>query len=508
MNVKLLIYNTYFKVSGIKDIEIVDNLDKITSFHIEGYQYTRAYTQGIYDRKLGAIRYWDGKKHLLSKKMTLPIGLLYRVKKFLKLYDLNYDTVDLRSELKKQNELKIKNFVPREYQLEALRRIEKYGSGMLRIATGGGKTLLAAMITAKLNLPTNIYVIGKDLLYQFHEQMEKALGIEIGIIGDGICNIKKINVVSIWTAITSFGLKQKVSLDDEDWSPEVKKISSEEKTKIKNLISSVNISIFDEAHFLACQTLQQIFKVSKKCRYFIGLTGTDFRDDGQDLLLEAVCGPKIYNLTASELIKKDYLVPPKITFLNVPAIKDLSNNYHTIYSKYITNNDTRNQIIVDSAHQLLKMGKSILILVRYISHGKILSKMLKDVPLFFVNGEIDGEKRKEVKKSFTDGNLKCLIASSVFDIGIDLPKLDALILAGGGKSSVRALQRIGRVIRKYENKKDAIVVDFIDNAKFLYKHSGIRLSVYETENLFKIKFPKGFDDTKIKRSRRIKEKIK
>jgi len=89
-----------------------------------------------------------------------------------------------------------------------------------------------------------------------------------------------------------------------------------------------------------------------------------------------------------------------------------------------------------------------------------------------------------------DGDLDVLVASKIFDQGIDIPQLDALILAGSGKSSARALQRIGRVIRNYPGKEKAIVVDFYDNCKFLREHSKARLKVYKTEPGFQIKMPR------------------
>ena len=65
--------------------------------------------------------------------------------------------------------------------------------------------------------------------------------------------------------------------------------------------------------------------------------------------------------------------------------------------------------------------------------------------------------------------------------------LDALILAGSGKSSTRALQRIGRTLRPYEGKTNAIVIDFYDDCTYLRDHSKRRRSIYETEPRFIIK---------------------
>lgn len=506
--VKVVVNNVWSRISGLKDINIVDTLDKITSFYVEGYQFTKAFREGFWDKKTNQFVQWDGRRHLLTKKMVFPTGLLFTVCELFERHDVKYEIEDKRAVIEPKPEIPILHYTPRKYQEAAVEAAIDKGCGIVRMGTGSGKSLVAAMLTAKYNLPTMIYVVGKDLLYQFHEEMEKALGQKVGIIGDGKCILQRFNVCSVWTAITAFGLKQKVSLDDEDWTPEIFSIDVEEKKAIKFAVENSQVAIYDEAHFLATDTIQSIFKASKKCRHSFGLSGTDWRDDGADILLESVCGPRIFNLPSSKVIELGYLVPPKIVMFEVPPLaEELPKHYPSVYSKYITTNNVRNKMIEDSARALIKKGRKVLILVRYISHGKTLASQLSDIPLFFVNGEVDGETRKEVKKSFEQGDLKCLIASSVYDIGVDIPSLDALILGGGGKSTVRALQRIGRVIRIFDGKEDAIVVDFIDNATYLDKHSAIRISVYETEPRFIIKWPKNFDSKKIKRSKKVAAKI-
>jgi superfamily II DNA or RNA helicase len=508
MTVQIIVNNVWSRVRGLKNIKTIDALDRLTSFYVEGYQFTKAFKEGYFDRKRGSFVRWDGKKHLLTQRMVFPTGLLPKVKKFLKKYGEEVEIVDQRKAVKQGKELTIKGYTPRGYQQEAVDAAIKNERGIIRIGTGGGKTLVASMITAKYNVPTMVYVVGKDLLYQFHGDMEKALGTKVGIIGDGLCQIRKFNVCSVWTAVTAFNLKTKVSLDDEDWSPEVISVGDLEKAKIRETIQKTNLSIFDEAHFLATDTLQSVFKASKKCRYLFGLSGTDWRDDGADLLLESVCGERIYNMPSSRLIEQGFLVPPNIALLEVPPYaEDLPKHYPSVYSKYITKNEIRNGMIIDSARKLIGKEKKVLILVRYLSHGNELARQLSDLPIYFVNGDVDGQTRISVKRDFENGDLKCLIASSVFDIGVDIPSLDALILAGGGKSTVRTLQRIGRVIRIADGKKNAIVVDFIDNARYLDKHSATRIAVYETESKFRLKFPKDCDHEKIKRPK-IKKKIR
>lgn len=493
--VKITVNNVWSRISGLKDIDLIDALDKNTSFFIQGYQYSKAYKNGFFDKYTKQFTHWDGKKHLLNQRMIFPTGLLARVCYFFKKNKVAFQLIDQRPPVLKGDSLELFNKTPRYYQTEALNAAIEKERGIIRLATGGGKTLIAAMLVAHYNVPAMIYVVGKDLLYQFHDELQKALRKKIGIIGDGKLEVRRINVCSVWTAAKAFGLKTKVSLDDEDWSPDSFSLGNQEKQKIKAAIENVNLAIFDEAHFLATDTIQSIYKISKKCRYLFGLSGTDWRDDGADLLLESVCGPRIYNLPATKLIEEGFLVMPKIILYDVPPLdEELPKHYASVYSKYILKNEVRNQLIEDVVRKLIEKKRKVLVLVKNLSHGKELAERLSDIPNFFVNGDIDGETREVVKKAFVDGEYKCLIASSVFDIGVDIPVLDALVLGGGGMSSVRALQRIGRVIRSSEGKKNALVIDFIDNARYLDKHSAARIAVYKTEPGFKIKFPDGFNE--------------
>ena len=112
-----------------------------------------------------------------------------------------------------------------------------------------------------------------------------------------------------------------------------------------------------------------------------------------------------------------------------------------------------------------------------------------DFNVDYLDGKKTTKQRLDAIDSIKSGELDVLVASKIFDQGIDIPQLDALILAGSGKSSGRALQRIGRVIRGNEGKDKAIVVDFFDNAKYLRDHSERRIEIYRSEPAFKIKLP-------------------
>jgi len=484
-------HNLYCQINNLDEYTLRDVIDKNLSYYVQGYMFTKAYQKGFWNHKKQTWEKWDGRKHLLDNKNRFPTGLLERVIKILNKQHADYKIIDKRKEIKFKKKIKTQNIEHRPYQKEALKLSLKNKGGIVKAATGSGKSIMIAELIASTNVKTMVYVIGIDLLHQTAEILENTLGLKIGIIGDGKVDIRKINICTVWTAASALG-KKYYPYDDEDQSIKEKQINNKQKAKIAGVIYDTEMAIYDECHMLGAKTLQIIASASKSAYYKFGYSGTPFREDNADLLLEAVCGSTIVDISASELIKQDYLVQPKINFVTIPEHHEtLPRNYHSVYSKYITDNKIRNNKIVKIARKLIKDKRKVLILVKTIKHGKIiLSELEKDFVVYFVDGNLDSSTRNWIREEFTNNRIDIIVASVVYDTGINLPNLDALILAGSGKSLGRALQRLGRVIRKYKDKKDAVVVDFIDQAPYLLEHTKSRINTYRTEPEFKIILPK------------------
>ena len=171
----------------------------------------------------------------------------------------------------------------------------------------------------------------------------------------------------------------------------------------------------------------------------------------------------------------------------------VSNAYQTAYKDYIVENDIRNNMITKLAGELIEKKYTPLVLFKQIKHGEILLNKFQEIGIRcdMLYGNDDLNRRNEIKDKLINKEIDLIVASTIFDIGLDLPQLNALILASGGKSSIRALQRIGRVIRAMPGKKYAAVVDFYDQVKFFKKHSRIRYEIYSAEDGFKIFKSKG-----------------
>jgi len=478
---KIIILNNK-KCQFVSDNEfLVKNLYKHLSFRLSGVEYTAAYQNG-----------WNGITYLLSKANKFNYGLLSKVKKFLDDSKEIYSVEDKRTlkiinqELDISTNLEKNGFIPRDHQLRILHAACVVDRGIIRAATGSGKTLCTALICAKLNKPTNIYVIGLDLLDQFYKLFCRLFNEPIGYIGNGTCRIERINIISIWSVGHALRLKDVVEEDD----IEEKELGEDNYKKIVKCLIDTKVHIFDESHVVTTNTISEIYKVIDP-EYIYGFSGTPFRDDNSDLLINSILGEQIINVSASELIKLNLLAKPLIKFYTVPKMTS-SGPYTTVYKECIVENNIRNDLIIKISIELIGKKYTPLVLFKQIKHGDILLEKFQDagIKCAMLSGTDSLECRNEIKEKLVNKEIDLILASTIFDIGLDLPQLSALVLASGGKSSIRALQRIGRVIRPVPGKKHAAVADFYDQAKFVKKHSLTRLQVYSSEDGFEIYKPK------------------
>jgi len=352
-------------------------------------------------------------------------------------------------------------------------------------------TVMAASIIQRLGLKGTLFLaMSGDLVLQAKDEFKKFLRlngepIDVGQIGAGICDIKDINVCTVQSLCTAFDMKYKKADDEDNTSNDGDSSIVQKKEEIRKLITDSKCIIFDEVQHAACDTVRDIMTKASRARYRFGMSASPWRDDGADLFIDSHFGKSIVDISASYLIRKKYLVKPTIYFIKVETPDGTYSNYQTIYKNFIVNNVTRNNAISELAkiHEL--KGNTVLVLVKQIVHGKMLESMIDGS--VFISGQMSAKKRKIALDEIRENKQKIVIASTVFDEGIDIKRLNCLIMASSGKSSTRALQRIGRVLRPFEGKDCATIYDFMDTAKYLSAHARARKKIYKTEDEFEIK---------------------
>jgi superfamily II DNA or RNA helicase len=380
-----------------------------------------------------------------------PTGLLSKVVKLLEIHKLQFVICDNRiipTTCKIKYNLK-ESFPPlRYYQKAANRLAVERGRGIIVKPTGTGKTMTIAKMIWELGVKTLVITPSKAITDNMIDTLVKYFGKgQVQKLTTKLPILKNINVVNIQALV---------------------KLPP-------HIFADIDAVFIDEFHHAAAETYQEInLNHLKNVYYRLGLTATNFRNDGADLGLEGVLSEVIYEYTIQQAIQDGFLVKPK--FFITDTIAEPYFNYQAEYKEGIVNNELRNLEISDIAKE--HSNDSVLILVQQVEHGELLKKLIKEAE--FLHGQEKDVIRQRIMNDYRDGKVKCLIGTSVIGEGVDLPCAKILIMAGGGKAKSQIMQNIGRVLRPYPGKEEAIIYDFTDEgSNHLSEHSKERQEIYQ-----------------------------
>lgn len=399
----------------------------------------------------------------------------------------------------------------RDYQMEAVQAGIEFRRGIIQMATGAGKTNVAAGLASRARTSTLFLVHTRDLLYQ---AIERFAGLfyagdeqRVGQIGDGQVRLRPITVGTMQAVCAGLGEKYEAADDEggrdskalkagkgfvEYWGaepgqgfaawPHPVTMCVSPQAAVRAAVEHCGMVIADEAQHCSCATLQAILGRCKDAGYVLGLSATPWRDDGLDLLMEGALADIVYRKSATELIRAGWLLAPRIEMIPVPAVDYKEKLYAAAYKREVVDHGERNAKVVELAQG---PGRT-LVLVKQIEHGGQLAARIPCAA--YLTGKDTSDKRRQILRDMRSGALRCLVATSLADEGLDLPGLDTLVLAGGGKSTTRALQRVGRVIRVDPQNpgKQPRVYDFADEHPLLARHSTARLNTYRMEPAFHV----------------------
>lgn len=214
-------------------------------------------------------------------------------------------------------------------------------------------------------------------------------------------------------------------------------------------------------HVLPATSFLGVLNSMNAAYYRFGLSGTPLdRGDKRSLLAIASLGPVIHRIKTDVLIERGVLARPEIVMAEVKQRND-DHTFQLAYSNAIVKSERRNNYVVEAVR---RADKPCLVFVKEVKHGHLLTKMLGRAGFAceFVWGEQSLEARNRRVKNLTTGRQDVLVCSVVFQEGVDIPELRSVVIASGGKSVIAALQRIGRGMRKTQDKSTFRVYDIAD----------------------------------------------
>lgn len=394
--------------------------------------------------------------------LYFPTGLIPRLKKFLASKGVEVDVIyEDNPAILTTKEPSLSGIQLRPDQIDLIRRATSKRRGVIVSPTGSGKTILQLAIISQYSKEVKILILTHTIgiVKQTIEELRK-FGFTSEQVGDGNKPRRFSERIVVGTVQTFC------------------------KLPIDSYINEFDIVMVDEAHHVSKmegQYAQVLANTMSPIR--LGFTATLPTEEEAKIALESFIGPLIESLSIEKAVSLDILARPRVRLLKSkenPKIKSL-NKYPDVYQKGIVENKQRNLLIAEELKEYVKKGKSCLVLVKMIEHGYFLQEECKaiglDIP--FVQGLTKAEDRETIKIALEDKKHKAVICTTVWREGINIPSLDVIINAAGGKSEIMTLQGIGRGLRKTEKKDEVIILDIFDPShNYLISHFGERITLY------------------------------
>ncbi len=348
---------------------------------------------------------------------------------------------------------------PNEVQkitLERLKEIRKKGKkkGLVCYATGLGKTYLSAFDAKNFNGKT-LFVVHRDEILKKSQTSFK----------------------NVWPEKTSgfFNAEEKDTKSDIIFASIQTLYRPENLEKFDK--SHFDYIIIDETHHSSDENITYSSVLNHfKPKFLLGLTATPERADDFDIINEIYDGNLVHEVRTEEAIAKGYLVPyqwfrhkDNVDYSN---IRWNNRKYYEEDLNQLLVIEERDNLIIEK-FRLLKdpLPKKTLAFCVNIEHSHRFAAALNNQNLnaavihsntnttseFFLSRE----QRKKNTQDFIDGKINIACVVDIFNEGIDIEKIDCLLLLRPTNSSTIAIQQFGRGLRLSDNKFKLRVMDFV-----------------------------------------------
>lgn len=228
-----------------------------------------------------------------------------------------------------------------------------------------------------------------------------------------------------------------------------------------------DLIIVDEAHHaIGASTWGRVIKEFPAAK-LLGVTATPIRLSGEglgDLFECMVQGP-----TVRELIELGALSPYR---LFAPGGLDLS-GVHSKMGDFVRSELAaavdKPSITGDAVkhYQKLAPGKRAVAFCISVEHAEHVAASFRaaGIPAASIDGAMDRVLRSQVLASFTAGDIRVLTSCDLISEGFDVPAIEVAILLRPTQSLSLFLQQVGRCLRVFPGKAEAIILDHAGNVQ-------------------------------------------
>ena len=358
---------------------------------------------------------------------------------------------------------------PFPHQLDAVEEWWNQGQqGVVVLPTGSGKTFVAQLIMQKVSRSSFIVTPTLDLMHQWYSLLGASFDTKVGLLGGGEYDIQPVTVSTYDSAFLH----------------------------MERIGNRFGLLIFDECHHLPGPSYSLAAEMAM-APFRLGLTATPERADGGERLYESLIGPIVYRREIKELAG-DYLSDYETILLRV----QLSDNERTeydqereIYRTFLKQNHIsfsrpggwgeflakssrssegrrafqayrRQKEIAQASGAKLRLLEKLLHRHRFdrvlifTNDNKTVYAISREFLIPAITHQTKVKERARLLAGLNEGDFPFLVTSKVLNEGVDIPKANVAIVLSGSGSVREHVQRLGRILRRGEN-KEALLYEVI-----------------------------------------------
>lgn len=353
----------------------------------------------------------------------------------------------------------------RDYQVSTVTESDKRTRGIVWAATGAGKTQVAMGLVESIPVRWGFIVNQTQLGLQARDRYRSFLGMEAGVIAEG--QWLPASGAHSMTVATFQSLHARLKGPDRE--------------SAVRWLESLDGIIVDECHVLPADSFRGVLDYTLNAYWRVGLSATPLsRGDRKSMHLIGCLGSVITRISAKTLIDAGVLARPIIRLVAHTQTSDKA-TWQGAYNEIVVNSKTRNALVCQLA---VKAVKPTIVFVKALDQGKLVTKQLAKAghKVEYVDGTTLTPIRQAAVTRLERGDTDILVSTVVMNQGIDVPELRSMVIAAGGSSTIMALQRVGRGMRRVPGKETFEVWDIDDRGnKWTKRHTKERIASYEVE---------------------------
>ena len=320
----------------------------------------------------------------------------------------------------------------------------------IMLPTGGGKTICFVHMTSKAfsrKFRTWIIVPRDELLRQASNHLKK-YNLDHGVINASTCESEHlIHIVSKNTL-------------ERRWD---------------KIINYPDLIIIDEGHLNYKFQITLRDRIPGKTR-MIAFSATPERMSGEGL--SDIYSHIIYGSSINNLIDQGYLTRIKYFSPPLEGIEKLHKKGDSVDSKELADLFKKKYVYGKAIeHYKIYAPSACMVFCRSVEASEETAQQFRHAGYNFrsIDGKMNYNQRKKILTALTDGSIQGICSCEILIYGIDIPRIEVIIMLRPTFSRTYFMQMIGRGLRPYPGKIECIILDHVNN---VLKH-GHPLEPYE-----------------------------